>query len=638
MGPLSPSTPFSISVVYLPAAPPNEHPKRIPAQPGNVKENTKTDEEGALNDIFHFIQEHGTRHKSHSYAYLLQKCANNKTLAHGKCIHSHAIKTGSEPDIFVRNNLINMYAKCGNLADARQVFDIMPKRNKTSWTAMIAGYSQTGYGKEALQLFCEMQRAGTKSNQFTFGSVLKACASTEALEMGKQVQAHIIMTGFESDFFMGSALIDMYSKCRTLEYARHVFDKMPKRDVVVWTTMIAGYTHNGQGEQALELFSQMQGEGVKPAKFTFTSVLSACASLAILAQGKQIHDHILKIGFQAHVSMGNALITMYSRCGSIESARHVFDRMPQKNMISWNAMIVGCAQHGLCKEGLQLFEQMQAVGMMPDHITFVGVLSACSHVGLVNEGRNYFASMSEFYNIPPRVEHYACMVDLLGRAGLLDEAEDFIRKMPFEPGPMVWKTFLGACRIHGNIQLGQLAAERLLQFEPQNDATYVLLSNIYAAVGRWEDVEKVRKLMNDRGVKKDRGLSWIKVGNKVHVFGVADSAHPQTEEIYAKLEELIRQIKEAGYKPNTNFVLHDVEQEQKVHSLLHHSEKLAISFGLISTPASTPIRIFKNLRVCGDCHTAIKFISKSVAREIVVRDANRFHHFKDGRCSCGDYW
>jgi pentatricopeptide repeat protein len=346
----------------------------------------------------------------------------------------------------------------------------------------------------------------------------------------------------------------------------------------------------------------------------------------------------VKTGFELDVVVGSALVDMYAKCGSIDEASNVFNKMPERNIVTWTVIIIGYAQHGYAQEVLKLFSQMQDTGMKPDHVTFVGILSACSRAGLVNEGCNYFNSMSQDYGVNPRPEHFACMVDLLGRAGHLTEAKDFIEKMPFEPSISVWQSLLGACRIHGNMELGKYAAERLLELEPHDSATYVLLSNIYAAANRWDDVARVRKMMKDRGVKKEPGRSWTNVNNTVHEFISDDSSHPQAEEIYKMLQRLSNQMKDAGYVPNTDFVLHDIEKEQKENSLSHHSEKLAIAFGLIKTPPGAPIRIMKNLRVCGDCHIATKFISKIVCREIIVRDATRFHHFKNGLCSCGDYW
>eukprot|EP01018_Ginkgo_biloba_P034752 Gb_24816 [translate_table: standard] len=594
--------------------------------------------QGRLKESVHIL--HGVDQcvDSSTYAYLLQECVNKKALPEGKLVHAHVTEKGFMPDRFLGNTLVNMYAKCGSLVDARRVFDQTPERNVVSWTVMIAAYVRYGYADEALTLFYEMLREGIQPNQFTFATILPACANLAAVEHGKKIHEEVIRGEFQSDIFVGSALVDMYVKCRNVENARHVFDKMPHRDVVSWTAMIAGYAQNGNGEEAIKLFRQMQMAGVKPDSDTFAIVLPACANLAALEQGKEIHEVIIRSGYQYNVFVCSALVDMYAKCGSIENARHVFDQMPQQDVVAWNAMIVGYAMHGCGKEALRLFGQMQHSGTKPDHVTFVGVLSACCHAGLVDMGWQFFECMSRYYHITPTIEHYGCMVDLLGRAGYLDEAQDFINKMPIEPDAVVWGCLLGACRIHTNIELGECVAERLFELDPKDAAPYVLLSNIYAAAGRWDDIEKVRIMMKDRGVEKTPGCSWIEVNKQVYAFLVGDTSHPQMQEIYAELERLSGQMKAAGYMPDMGFVLNDVEQQLKEEILCYHSEKLAIAFGLISTSPGTTIRVVKNLRVCGDCHSATKFISKIVAREIILRDANRFHHFKDGRCSCGDYW
>lgn len=442
----------------------------------------------------------------------------------------------------------------------------------------------------------------------------------------------------ERNLVSWNAMIAGYAQNGKLRVARDLFDLMPQRNLGSWNSMIVGYAQSGHGEKSFELLFEMQMANVKADQATFASVLSACASLEALEQGKCVHGYIIESGFMSDVSVGNALITMYAKCGCIEDAKSVFDNISKKNYVSCNAMIAAYAQHGYGNEALQLFEQMKQTGMKPNHITFVGVLSACSHAGLVAEGCYYFHSMSRDYCIAPQADHYACMVDLLGRAGHLDEADKLINEMPFNPDAVVLGALLGACRIHMNVNLGERVAERLFELEPLNSSTYVLLSNIYAVAGRWDDVGKVRMIMKARGVIKKAGCSWVKIKNKVHVFQEGDIMHPQMEKIYSALHELERQMREVGYVPDTNFVLHDVEEQQKEQSLSQHSEKLAIAFGLISTPPGTMIRIMKNLRVCGDCHNAIKFISKIVAREIVVRDPKRFHHFKMGFCSCRDYW
>eukprot|EP01018_Ginkgo_biloba_P036812 Gb_09741 [translate_table: standard] len=621
--------------------------------------------------IFHQMQQLGMKPDQFTFAVLLSLCAVLRSLEWGKEVHAHIVRSEFQSHIILETTLVGMYAKCGSLKDARQILDKMIEKNAFSWNTMIVGYTQNGYGAEALTLFHQMQLVGIKPDHFAIASVLNACAGLVALEQGKQVHALVIKGGFESHVVLGSSLVDMYAKCGNIENARHVFDKMFVKHIALWNIMIRGYgtsnecrrvedahhvfdtvsgnviswnamisayAQHGYGEEALELLNQMQKAGMTPNQFTFASILKVSANVAALELGRQVHAYIVRYGFVLDVVLGSALVDMYAKCGSIESACLVFTKMPERNVITWNTMIAGYGKHGYGKEAIQLFEQMQQSNMKPNHITFLSIISACSHAGLVDEGWHYFDSMTQNYCILPTAEHYACVVDLLGRAGRMDEVHDFINKMSFEPNAALWGALLGACRIHMDIELGRLAAERLFELDPKNPGNYVVLSNIYAVAGRWEDVAKVRKMMKDRGVKKEPGCSWIEVNKQVHTFLVGDRSHSQTEEIYATLKRLDWQMKEMGYVPDTNFVLHNVKEEQKEHMLCHHSEKLAIVFGLINTPPGAPIRVNKNIRVCGNCHTAIKFISIIIKREIVVRDVNRFHHFKEGLCSCGDYW
>eukprot|EP01018_Ginkgo_biloba_P018484 Gb_38129 [translate_table: standard] len=568
---------------------------------------------------------------------VLQACGQLGALQQGKLIHDYTIRAGL-CDVFLGTALVDMYAKCGCVETARKVFDRMSKRDVVLWNTMISGYCQNGHTNETLTLFNEMQRAKVKPNSVTMVSLLQACAHSGALQQGIWIHEYIIQSGFESDVIVGNSLIDMYANCGRVEVAHELFEKMPKRDVVSWNAMISGYVENGHTTKALLVFSQMQLADINPNSVTLLSVLQACIYVAALQQGKWIHGYIIRNGFESNVFLENSLLTMYAKCGNIRIARHIFDKMTERGVVSWNAMIAAYGIHGQGKDALALYAQMEQRAMKPDDITFVGLLNACSHAGLVEEGWNYFDCMSRNYGIRPRLEHYACMVDLLGRAGQLSEAHNFINKMPLEPDACVWGALLGACRIHSNIELGERVAEHLFAMEPENAGYYVLLSNIYAAAGKWNDVTKVRKMMKDRGAKNMPGCSSIEINNRIHEFLVGDRSHSQSEKIYAMLETLSRQMEEAGYVPDTNFVLHDVEEEVKENMLGSHSEKLAIAFGLINTSPGTPIRIVKNLRVCGDCHSATKFISKIVKREIIVRDATRFHQFKDGLCSCGDYW
>lgn len=572
-------------------------------------------------------------------ASALTACAGQAALEKGKVVHAHVIKSGFDFDAFVGSALISMYMKCRSMEDAYKLLDKSSEQNVVSWSAMVAGYMQNGCPEEALMVFRRMQGMGLESNQFVFSSVLSACADTTAVNEGKQVHAHAIKTGFESALCLRNALVTMYAKGKNIDDALKVFNNMNNRDIISWTAMVSAYAQNEHGESALKLFYKMQRENITLDESTFASAVGACASLgAAIGRGKQLHASIIKSGFESALCVRGALVSMYAKCGSIEDAKVVFDRKPTLDVVLWNTMIAGYAQHGYGKKALQLFEQMQCAGLKPNCITFVSVLSACSHAGLMVEGYHHFNSMISCYQITPMMEHYNCMVDIIGRAGRLNEAMEFINTMPVEADAMIWRTLLGACGVRGNLELGKYAAQRILELEPEDSAAYVLLSNIYSAAGRWDDRDDVRKLMDDSNVKKEAGYSCIEVKNRVHTFIASDKSHPQTTEIYYKLEELNVQMKKSGYVPDTNFVLHDVDEEQKEYRLCYHSERLAMAYGLISTPPGTCIQIVKNLRICGDCHTATKFISKIVQRDIVVRDTNRFHHFKDGLCSCGDYW
>eukprot|EP01018_Ginkgo_biloba_P018552 Gb_27282 [translate_table: standard] len=573
--------------------------------------------------LYSCMQNAGINPNEFTLTSVLSGCASLESLLQGTQVHANIIKTGFESIVSVGNALINMYGKCGTMDHAHQVLDEMPERDVVSWTSMIAGYALNKHGIKALKLFAHMLGTGTKPSQSNFTCVLSTCTDLRALEYGKQVQTHIIKTGYMSNANVGSVLVNMYAKCGNIDEAGHffnkmsernvdfwnamivgyshygridkaqqlfdempernvdswnvmivgyaqngrpgdarfLFDKMPEQNVISWTAIIAGYTQNGNNEEALQLFSHMQQACMKPNHSTFAIILSACASLATLEQGKQFHAYIVKMGFDSDVFVRSALVDMYAKCGCLDGARQTFDKISKPDMVSWTAIIAGYAQHGHGREALQLFEQMQLAGSSPNHITFVGVLSACSHAGLVDEAWHYLFSMSRDHAIVPRAEHYACMVDLLGRSGHLDEAEKLISEMPYEPNAVVWKALLGACRIHGNIDVGKRAAEHLFDLEPQNAAAYVLLSNIYAAAGKWDDAAKMRIMMRDRDVKKNPGCSWIEIKQQVHTFLVGDRSHQQSDEIYAMLDQLSGEMKKAGYLPETRFALHYVEEE-----------------------------------------------------------------------------
>ncbi|XP_008665507.1 pentatricopeptide repeat-containing protein At2g22070 [Zea mays] len=603
--------------------------------------------------------------------------ANSVLYMYGKCGDAETARAVFERmqvrSVSSWNVMVSLYTHQGRMELAVSMFENMVERSIVSWNTIIAGYNQNGLDGMALKFFSRMLSASSmEPDAFTVTSVLSACANLRMLKMGKQMHSYILRTGMPCSSQIMNALISTYAKSGSVEtarrimdqavvadlnvisftallegyvklgdtkQAREIFDIMNNRDVIAWTAMIVGYHQNGQNDEAMELFRSMILIGPEPNSHTLAAVLSACASLAYLDYGKQIHCKAIRSLQEQSVSVSNAIITVYARSGSVPLARRVFDQICwRKETITWTSMIVAMAQHGLGEQAVVLFEEMVRVGVKPDHITYVGVLSACAHAGFVDKGKRYYEQMQNEHGIVPQMSHYACMVDLHARAGLLTEAHEFIQRMPVAPDTVVWGSLLAACRVRKNADLAELAAGKLLSIDPHNSGAYSALANVYSACGRWNDAARIWKLRKDKGVKKETGFSWTHVRGKVHVFGADDVLHPQRDSIYRKAAEMWEEIKKAGFVPDLNSVLHDVDDELKEELLSRHSEKLAIAFGLISTPEKTTLRIMKNLRVCNDCHTAIKFISKFVDREIIVRDATRFHHFRDGYCSCKDYW
>ncbi|XP_059647015.1 pentatricopeptide repeat-containing protein At3g24000, mitochondrial-like [Cornus florida] len=553
-------------------------------------------------------------------------------------IHACIYKYGFESENLVGNALIAMYMKMGSLHDGYQVFDALKHQDVVSWNALLSGFHDNEICDEGLRIFNQMLVEGFKPNMYTFISILRSCSSLSNVGFGKQVHGHIIKDNLDGNGFVGTALVDMYAKCRCLEDAEVIFNRLNERDIFTWTVIISGHAQIDQGEKAVQYFSKMQKEGVKPNEFTLASCLRACSGIASLENGRQIHSLAIKSGHFCDMFVGGALIDMYGKCGCIEDAEIVFQGLDSHDTVSWNTIICKYMQHGQGKKALEAFKSMSDEGAIPDDITFIGILSACSHMGMIETGKKYFNSMSEVYGVTPSIDHYACMIDILGRAGKLDEVKSFIEGMELTPNPLIWETVLGACKMHGNIEFGEFAANKLFELEPESHTNYILLSNIFAAKGLWDDVSKVRSLMSSRGVKKEPGCSWVEVDAQFHVFLSQDSSHSKTNEIYQKLEDLSEQLISVGYIPDMDYVLHKITDREKKKNLLYHSERLALAFSLISNNPHKTIRIFKNLRICGDCHNFMKLISVLVNREIVIRDINRFHHFRNGTCSCQDYW
>lgn len=534
--------------------------------------------------------------------------------------------------------MLNLLYRFGDLDSAEFVFKSMPKRNVVSWNAMISAHALAGGNStKSWSLFFQMLEEGFDANEVTLSCLVTL--SRELVE-GRTMHGFVIKVGLIEDEIIGAALIDMYARVDCLVDAQKLFNEVPRREMGSWNSLILGLSRNRLPRDALDLFYRLRNHtDLRPNSITLVGALSACAALGGVKEGKEIHEYIIDNGFEVDLIINTSLIDMYSKCGCVETAREIFEGMKDKDLVAWSVMISGHGVNGQVKEAIELFDRMRRVNKLnPDNVTFTSLLSAFSHAGLLEEGWDYFNAMKTVYGLEPKNEQYACMVDLFGRAGKLDQAFEFIMKMPIEPDVSVWGALLGACRIHSNMDLGIHAAEKLFQLNAKDAGYYILLSNIYAATGRWDDVKKIRELMKSRGIQKPPGCSWVELDGCLHEFYVGDRSHPQADKIYAKLGELGDKMREMGYVPDTNLVLHDVDDELKEEKLSSHSERLAIAFALINTKHGEPIRVTKNLRVCVDCHHATKIISKITKRKIVVRDARRFHHFEGGECSCGDYW
>ncbi|XP_051123508.1 pentatricopeptide repeat-containing protein At3g26782, mitochondrial [Andrographis paniculata] len=597
---------------------------------------------------FSSMRKSGIKPNRSTFPCAIKSCSALRDLSSGKQAHQQALGFGYGSDIFITSALIDMYSKCGRLEDARNVFDEIPLRNVVSWTSMVNGYVQNDFPREALLLFKEWLAKESDGNVDEEGfidgaamvSVLSACSSVGEKNVTRAVHGFVVKKVLEEVLNVGNTLIDAYAKSGLVEISREVFEQMSNKDLVSWNSMIAVFAQSGFAAEAIGLFrSMISCAEIDYNDVTLSAVLLACAQHSgVLRIGKGVHVQVIKMNLERNVVVGTSIIDMYSKCGRVVTARKAFDRMNVKNVKSWSAMIAGYGMHGEAKEALAVLSDMIAAGIKPNTVTFVSVLSACCHAGLVDEGWHWFHAMQHRFDIEPIAEHYGCMVDLLGRAGYLQKAYDLIAEIKIRPDPVIWNSLLASCRIHKNVELGEVAAAKLLEMDPKNSGYYTLLSNIYADAGKWEDVKRIRTLMKNHGVAKAPGFSVVELKGRMHIFLVGDRQHPQYEKIYAFLEELSMKLMEAGYVPSVDSALHDVDEEEKGMLLQIHSEKLAVAFGIMNSPARTAIQVTKNLRTCEDCHTMIKLTSKIAEREIVMRDPKRFHHFKKGECSCGDYW
>ncbi|PIA48026.1 hypothetical protein AQUCO_01400548v1 [Aquilegia coerulea] len=505
--------------------------------------------------LFYEMTQQGWRPDGFTCTSILNSCGSLQALEQGRQVHAYTIKGNLESDDFVKNGLVDMYAKCSSLAEARGAFDCMSEHNVISYNAMIEGYASQGMLSEALHLFEEMRLRLCCPSLLTFVSLLGASALLSTIDLSRQIHGLLVKFGVALDLYAGSSLVDVYSKCLCIEDARLVFEDMDEKDIVVWNAMVFGYALNGQGEEALTLFLKLQLSRVKVNEFTYVALLTAASDLASLVHGKQFHNQLIKIGLELEPYISNALVDLYAKCGSIEEAQKMFDATDRRDVVCWNSMISKYAQHGQAEEAIWMYERMRAEAIEPNYITFVGLLSACSHVGLVEIGLDYFASMIPEFGVEPGMEHYVCVVALLSRAGKLYEAKEFINQMPIEPQAIVWRSLLSACRIAGDVHLGKYAAEMAISLDPHDSGSYVLLSNILASKGLWAEAENVRKRMDCNEVLKEPGHSWIEVNKAVHVFISKDKSHNQAESIYSVLDRLTQQIQVVGHVPDVNTFL-----------------------------------------------------------------------------------
>ncbi|GMH11167.1 hypothetical protein Nepgr_013008 [Nepenthes gracilis] len=606
-----------------------------------------------------------------TYPFVIKAATVASDIRVGRAVHGMVVKSILGSDLFILNALVHLYGACGQLDLAYRLFVRIMRKDVVSWNSMITAFVQGGCPEAAVDLFQQMEMENVKPNQVTMVGLLSACAKKGDLEQGRLMHSYIEKNSINLDLTLNNAILDMYTKCGRVNEAKRLFDEMPEKDIVSWTTMLVGYAklgdydearlffdampcqdvaawnalissyeQNGKPKEALGLFHEfLLSKNAKPDEVTLVSALSACSQLGAIDLGRWIHVYIKNQGIKSNYFLTTSLIDMYSKCGDLEKALEVFHSAERKDVCVWSAMIAGLAMYGRGRAAIDLFLNMQVTGIKPNAFTFTNVLAACSHTGLVDEARLLFSQMEFVHGVLPGANHYSCMVDVLGRAGLLEDAVELIKNMPINPTPSVWLSLLGACRLHTNIDLAEMAFSHLLEQDPKNIGAYVLLSNIYAKSGMWEKVSELRKLMRVSELKKEPGCSCIEVNGVVHEFLVADTSHPLSTKIYSKLDEIARRLRSKGYVPNKSQLLQLVQEEDmKEQALYLHSEKLAITFGLLSLEQSQPIRIVKNLRVCGDCHSFAKIVSQLYSREILLRDRYRFHHFKEGVCSCMDYW
>ncbi|XP_074324031.1 pentatricopeptide repeat-containing protein At5g66520-like [Apium graveolens] len=567
---------------------------------------------------------------------LIKKCTTSRDL---KLIQAYIIRAGLAHDTILTSSLLVAAAITlrRHVAYAHCIFSWTHHPNIFMWNTLIRGYSVSNSPTRAVTLYKDMLLSGISSNSFTLAFVLKALCNLSMFEEGRMVHCQILKKGFGFEIPVLNGLMKLYIVCGYVESARHLFDRMRERDTASWSIMISGYAQNDMESEALALFKYMREDSAYIDEFTLASVAAICGHVGALDLGRWVHSYINLNNIKMDVVLGTSLVDMYSKCGSLNDALIVFQTMVKRDVTAWSAMIGGYAVHGCGHKALELFDSMRKANVYPNSVTFTNVLFACSHSGLLDEGCKHFDSMQLEYGFSPELEHYGCMVDLFCRSGDVTRAYEFIRKMPITANAVLWRTLLTSCKTYEYKELGECIIRDLLEIEPCGGDNFVLASNVYASLGKWSSVSNLRSLMKDKQVKKEHGWSSIELDFTVHRFVMGDKSHPENDEIYQMLDRIARKLKQVGHIATTTDVLHDIDDEEKENALGLHSERLAVAYALLRLPKESTIRVVKNLRVCRDCHAALKLISSIYKRVIIVRDRVRFHHFQEGKCSCNDY-
>ncbi|XP_016437214.2 putative pentatricopeptide repeat-containing protein At5g52630 [Nicotiana tabacum] len=597
---------------------------------------------GMLSEAFAFFIEMGNLDivpNHYTYSILLSACGASTAVKEGKQLHAQIVKLKLMLLTAVANSALTMYSKFGMIEEAENLFQGLANRNLISWTAFISGlYHQKAFNK-ALTQFCLMRKNNTEPNEYTFSVALSCAASIECHDYGCALHAQVIKHGMISMVFVGTAIIDMYSKCAELSGARKQLEEMGRiASCATWNAVITGLVRNDEVAAALEVFHKMLNNDIACDEYTFSATLKACSLLPSLAICRQVHSRVVKGKFGTNLHVASSLIETYAQCGNLEDAEKAFCLTSTPDVVTFNAMIGAYSQYGYPTKAIFLFEKMVEKRILPTSFTFLAVISACSHCGLVQQGRELFESMTRDYGILPEEKHYSCMVDLLSRSGQLENALEFINKLTNEPSAPIWRPFLAGCRFHGFLEMAELAASKILEHDLGDASVYVTLSNMYVEAGKISDALKQRALMKSKSIQKEPGCSWLEVNAKVHRFFSGDRRHIDTPKVYYKLENLMQKIQTDCYNLAKTSILNPELGQVTEEKCLFHSERLAVCFGLLNLPKGTTIRVFKNIRICLDCHTTMKHISKITNRDIIIRDNYRFHHFKHGCCSCGDFW